>query len=136
MQQTLAVGWFPSDQWEVAVDRWPSLAEEMPRDHTAYRAAIQARMKDIAPRTVGARLVMVELTVAEIDERAAAEGLDADSTELRGRTASALAQQGHGTPWPPARNDPCWCGSAKKYKFCCDQLVAPPAPAPPAPAPG
>ncbi|MDL5160168.1 SEC-C domain-containing protein [Actinomycetospora termitidis] len=22
-------------------------------------------------------------------------------------------------PWPPGRNDPCWCGSRVKYKKCC-----------------
>lgn len=21
-------------------------------------------------------------------------------------------------PWPPGRNDPCWCGSGRKYKRC------------------
>ncbi|MFL1378608.1 MULTISPECIES: SEC-C metal-binding domain-containing protein [unclassified Nocardiopsis] len=23
------------------------------------------------------------------------------------------------SPWPPGRNEPCWCGSARKYKKCC-----------------
>ena len=22
-------------------------------------------------------------------------------------------------PWPPGRNEPCWCGSGRKYKKCC-----------------
>jgi uncharacterized protein YecA (UPF0149 family) len=21
--------------------------------------------------------------------------------------------------WPPGRNQPCWCGSGRKYKKCC-----------------
>jgi hypothetical protein len=24
--------------------------------------------------------------------------------------------------WPPGRNDPCWCGSERKYKRCCSSL--------------
>jgi hypothetical protein len=24
-----------------------------------------------------------------------------------------------GVPWPPERNQPCWCGSENKYKKCC-----------------
>ncbi|TQJ16364.1 SEC-C motif-containing protein [Kribbella jejuensis] len=24
-----------------------------------------------------------------------------------------------GAVWPPGRNEPCWCGSARKYKKCC-----------------
>ncbi|MDE3720533.1 SEC-C domain-containing protein [Nocardiopsis sp. N85] len=23
------------------------------------------------------------------------------------------------SPWPPGRNEPCWCGSTRKYKKCC-----------------
>ena len=26
---------------------------------------------------------------------------------------------GEPIPWPPARNDDCWCGSGQKYKRCC-----------------
>ena len=26
---------------------------------------------------------------------------------------------GRGIAWPPGRNEPCWCGSAHKYKRCC-----------------
>jgi len=22
-------------------------------------------------------------------------------------------------PWPPQRNQPCWCGTERKYKKCC-----------------
>ncbi|GAA0972953.1 hypothetical protein GCM10009555_026980 [Acrocarpospora macrocephala] len=25
--------------------------------------------------------------------------------------------------WPPGRNDPCWCGSGRKYKKCCGSPV-------------
>ena len=48
--------------------------------------------------------------------------------EDRGRTgkgATAVAGNGNGAPAPQARsgpkigrNDPCWCGSGKKYKKC------------------
>jgi hypothetical protein len=39
----------------------------------------------------------------------------------RARTAYAghLARLGRSVPWPPGRNDPCWCGSGRKYKKCC-----------------
>jgi uncharacterized protein YecA (UPF0149 family) len=119
VQQTLAVGWFPAPEWEQAVERWPDLVEDLPRQHDAYLATIEARMADVSARATGARLVMVPLTVAGLDERAAADDLDAGGAELRGRVASAGAQEGAGTVWPPARNEPCWCASGRKYKHCC-----------------
>jgi uncharacterized protein YecA (UPF0149 family) len=44
-----------------------------------------------------------------------------DPDEARAGYAAALAQA-HPEQlicWPPGRNEPCWCGSARKYKKCC-----------------
>jgi uncharacterized protein YecA (UPF0149 family) len=119
VQQTLAVGWFPAEEWSQAVERWPDLVDELPREHDAYLATIEARMADVNSRATGARLVMVALTVGALEERATADGMDSGSPDLRGRVASTLAQNGAGTVWPPARNEPCWCASGAKYKYCC-----------------
>ena len=122
MQQILAIGWFPEPEWAEALVRWPVLAEEMPADHTAYRAAIEARMADIQARTRGARLMMVSHSISDLDELAEADSMDAGSAELRGRAASLLAQHGAGVAWPPNRNEHCWCRSSVKYKHCCGAL--------------
>ncbi len=119
MQQIFAIGWFPSTDWALALERWPELGEELPRDHDGYRASVESRMRAISDRARGMRLLMVPVTVADIDGQAAADGTDAHSPEVRGRAASRLAQEGAGRNWPPARNDLCWCTSAVKYKFCC-----------------
>ncbi len=129
VQQSLAVGWFPESEWALALQRWPSLADEMPRDHLDYRGAIEARLRSVNAGTRGAQLLMVALSVAGIEAQAEQDGADAASTELRGRTASLLAAQGLGTAWPPGRNAPCWCASRRKYKYCCQTLDAPVAPA-------
>lgn len=34
-------------------------------------------------------------------------------------SARILTPEGELIPWPPERNDPCWCGSGAKYKKCC-----------------
>lgn len=130
MQQTLAVGWFPEDEWSVALERWPDLLDELPRDHGEYLGSIEGRLSEMSARAVGVRLVMVPLTVAALDERAAQDGLDAGTPELRGRVASTLAALGEGTAWPPSRNDACWCGSGAKYKRCCAMRPRPAAVAP------
>ncbi len=124
VQQTFAIGWFPSSDWAPALERWPELGEELPRDHDGYRASVEGRMRAISDRARGMRLLMVLVTVADIDEQALADGADPNDPEVRGRAASRLAQAGAGRNWPPARNDPCWCASEIKYKFCCGANVA------------
>jgi len=32
---------------------------------------------------------------------------------------NGIVEQGGAIDWPPARNAPCWCGSAVKHKKCC-----------------
>ncbi|MCD0447919.1 SEC-C domain-containing protein [Actinocorallia sp. API 0066] len=34
-------------------------------------------------------------------------------------SARIVTPEGELVPWPPERNDACWCGSAAKYKKCC-----------------
>jgi len=34
-------------------------------------------------------------------------------------TARIITPEGELIPWPPERNDRCWCGSGAKYKKCC-----------------
>lgn len=46
-----------------------------------------------------------DLSGGDLLEAWAEEAVPADSPRL--------------SPWPPGRNEPCWCGSARKYKKCC-----------------
>lgn len=34
-------------------------------------------------------------------------------------STARIAGNGDSLPWPPGRNEPCWCGSSRKYKRCC-----------------
>jgi uncharacterized protein YecA (UPF0149 family) len=115
----LGVGWFPAEEWARAIERWPDLTDEMPAAHDEYRAAIEARLHNMRPQLKGARLGLVPLSVEEVEARAATDELDAGSAEVRGRVAAEATRQGRAVPWPPARNEPCWCGSGAKYKRCC-----------------
>lgn len=47
------------------------------------------------------------------DRRSRGSYIDLDERE-------AVAEQ----RWPPGRNEPCWCGSERKYKRCCGSLPA------------
>ena len=84
MQQILSVGWFPESEWSAALQRWPELGDEMPRDHLAYRAAIEHRLRAVSGQTVGARLVATPLTVDAVAEQEtlATEAGEADAPEI------------------------------------------------------
>ncbi len=115
----MGVAWFDEAEWAKAVERWPELLEEMPAEHLAYKAAIEAKVAAMQPTMRGARLALTPVTVAEIEARAAADGIEAGSAEARGRVAADNTRLGRGVAWPPGRNDPCWCASGAKYKRCC-----------------
>jgi hypothetical protein len=36
-------------------------------------------------------------------------------TYMHAEERQAISEQ----RWPPGRNEPCWCGSERKYKRCC-----------------
>jgi uncharacterized protein YecA (UPF0149 family) len=126
----LAIGYFPPEEWALAVERWPDLVEEMPLEHRAYCEAIEARTKRLASRLVGQRFAVTPLTVEALDARTAEEeGRDEagnNPAQIRSIVAADQWRRGIGTPWPPGRNDRCWCGSGRKYKQCCGPVAAAP----------
>jgi tetratricopeptide (TPR) repeat protein len=120
----LAIGWFPADQWSEACERWPDLLDELPADHLAYSRATEARIKRIARHAPGNRLHVAGMTVDGLEAHADASGSDPGSGEARSSYAARLLQAGKAVVWPPGRNEPCWCGSERKYKKCCGPVPA------------
>jgi uncharacterized protein YecA (UPF0149 family) len=59
------------------------------------------------------------LNVEALLEFAAEQGLEPNTSAARSRFAALLGRRGETVPWPPGRNDSCWCGSGHKYKRCC-----------------
>jgi uncharacterized protein YecA (UPF0149 family) len=49
-----------------------------------------------------------------------------DPEEARAAYAAHRMGEGEAIPWPPGRNEPCWCGSGRKYKKCCGPAPARP----------
>jgi len=111
------LAWFPPAERPTAVERWPALAADF-NDPGGYSRRIEEhlrRLRDALGRCPGVAPIAVEALV----EWAAAEGYDPDSGEARSQYAAALASTGGAIPWPPGRNDRCWCDSGQKYKRCC-----------------
>jgi tetratricopeptide (TPR) repeat protein len=51
---------------------------------------------------------------------------DEDPEEARAAYAAHCMRDGDAISWPPGRNQPCWCGSGRRYKKCCGPVPARP----------
>ncbi len=112
-----AVAWFPREEIDAALARWPSLAGDL-GDPDAYCGIIESRLRDVRSAT-GRVPSVAPLTVERLVEFAAAHDLDPETGEARSQLAADLGSRDETVAWPPGRNDPCWCGSGRKYKRCC-----------------
>ena len=125
---TVAVAWLPAGDYEHAVKLWPELAasdliaspEGPLPPHHLYCRAMQQRFLELSE--AGLRgLVVAPVRVAAFTAWCAGQGEQPDDAEARATYAALLGA--HADPdlvsWPPGRNEPCWCGSGRKYKKCC-----------------
>jgi tetratricopeptide (TPR) repeat protein len=120
-EMALSLAWFPAGEWTAAVAEWPDLVEECPADHRAYSQYLESRLKWLASQSIVQVLSISPLTVEEL---IAVEGDQAGTGEGRSHLAAEVARSGRALPWPPARNEPCWCRSGRKYKKCCGPVPA------------
>ena len=112
-----SVAWFPRDQIDAALARWPSLADDL-TDPDAYCRTIEARLRVMRSET-GREPSVAPLRVERLVEFAEENGIDPYSGAARSRFAAELGGTGESVAWPPGRNEPCWCSSGRKYKRCC-----------------
>ncbi|WP_405086786.1 IS1096 element passenger TnpR family protein [Microbispora sp. NBC_01389] len=86
-----------------------------PLEHEDYRREVQDALRSNAEL---GKAFVVPLTVEGIRSFAEETGKDpaSRSTWLAFVNATGMRDD---VAWPPERNAPCWCGSARKYKKCC-----------------
>jgi tetratricopeptide (TPR) repeat protein len=120
----VALSWFPRGEYEQALERWPSLAEDWADTaHPDYCRRLDGHMKWMRAHGLTIRAVapiVVEDFVAWCEEHGE------DPEQARALYAAHRFADGDAIPWPPARNEPCWCGSQRKYKKCCGPAPAAP----------
>jgi hypothetical protein len=113
---------------EVRILFWPR--DEIARAHRSWPQLVQhtdtdaiARDREADNRALSAagtpRITMVPLTVAGLNEFVDRTGGDPTEGITRREYMAQILAEGGAIAWPPARNAPCWCGSAAKYKKCC-----------------
>jgi hypothetical protein len=92
--------------------RWPDVYDDDPQHF------VEVERRRRAHAEAGGRAVIVPGTVEELVAFAAADGGSPLEEGTRTRYCTSIPAD-RTLDWPPARNAPCWCGSAVKYKKCC-----------------
>lgn len=113
----VAVAWFPAGEWPVARERYGTL-QDMPADHAEYNRSIEDSLRTMARGRSG-KLHIAPFRMDELEVFCTKRGLDPDSGPTRAHLAAELSRTGGCIPWPPGRNERCWCRSGRKYKQCC-----------------
>lgn len=105
------------------LDRWPGLRDVYGSDHSEHRLRVEQRLRELAG---GAdRVGTLAVGLGDFEEYVLfAEGRDETAADSSTRAAYAahLAYLGRVVPWPPGRDDPCWCGAGHTYQRHCGAL--------------
>ncbi|MFY1615912.1 SEC-C metal-binding domain-containing protein [Micromonospora sp. WMMD736] len=110
---------WPRDEFDKLLATHPELTDVYGPDWDAHRARLE---KELVRLTGAGRtgLGVYRATVAGLDAFAARRDGDPTNAAIRaGYAAEVAARPAARVPWPPERNDPCWCGSGLKYKKDC-----------------
>jgi tetratricopeptide (TPR) repeat protein len=120
----LGLAWFPSGEYERAVERWPDLAEEWAGvPHANYCLRLDGHAKWMRAHGVPVHAIV---PIRVDDYTVWCEQHDEYPQDGRAQYAAHRLAEGEAVPWPPGRNEPCWCGSLRKYKKCCGLAPAGP----------
>ncbi len=124
----VALAWLPADEYAEWPQRWPDLADSPllhdedgePVTHEVYCRRMEGRLRNHSEAGMP-RLSVVPVRSAEFSSWVAENAPDEPNpSRLRAQYAAEAGQEpSRLVAWPPPRNEPCWCGSGRKYKKCC-----------------
>ncbi|MET8089811.1 SEC-C metal-binding domain-containing protein [Micromonospora sp. NPDC005220] len=110
---------WPRAEFDRLLAEHPALTEVYGPDWDAHRGRLETelvRLRDAGQAGLG----VFRATVDGLHAVAGRRGGDpADVAVRAGYAAEVSARPSARIPWPPERNDACWCGSGLKYKKDC-----------------
>jgi len=118
------VAWMSDDDDRTARERWPGWATGLVVDEPFAERSARMELSLRRRRADGdGPFVVVTIDLERYAAWCEAEGHDPADRRSRGTFVNAEREAGAGRAWPPGRNEPCWCGSDRKYKRCCGALA-------------
>jgi tetratricopeptide (TPR) repeat protein len=118
-QASIGLAWFPPDQYPRALHTWPSFAEDYEHGpYAAYCARLELLLRDLKSQGIN-RLALTPITIDQYLAWCAEHNRDPEQSDTRASYGTELLERGVVKPWPPERNESCWCTSGRKYKKCC-----------------
>ena len=113
-----AVLFWPKAEFDAVLLRWPVLAGVYGGSWDEHRAQLQKGLELMAA-SGDSGLAVFAGSAEQLAGYATRHGDDPTDPDIRAGYAQHLVNHPRETPWPPGRNDACWCGSQVKYKKCC-----------------
>ena len=118
-QAYIGAAWIPAHQYPRALQTWPSYAEVYEHGpYQAYCARLELMLRDLRAQGVK-RLALTPIAIDDYLAWCAEHDRDPEQSDTRASYSTTLLGRDIVKPWPPERNEPCWCGSERKYKKCC-----------------
>ncbi|MGH3930998.1 MAG: SEC-C domain-containing protein [Pseudonocardiaceae bacterium] len=117
----ISVLFWPHTEFDQLLQRWPELAETYGRTWDEHRAGLQRVLVQCSEHG-HTRLALLAAAVDEFADYATHLSGDPTDPQIREGYAQHLGKNPQETPWPPGRNQACWCGSGLKYK----EMLLPP----------
>ncbi len=116
----LGIGWHPVPEYERALAILPCFAADQGQaPYAAYCVRLESVLRDVSGKRIADRVGLVEIVVVDYLAWCASRDFDPNGSTTRADYATDLVERGLMRPWPPSRNEPCWCASGRKYKKCC-----------------
>ncbi|MGW0709749.1 SEC-C metal-binding domain-containing protein [Streptomyces sp. NPDC002643] len=116
--RSTCVLYWPPEEFTGLLERRPTAADAYGTDQAGHRRQVERTLRELSEEGAP-HLAVGRATVSGLESHAAETGRSPDAPDTRSAYAAELARLGRVTDWPPPRNAPCWCGSARKYKKCC-----------------
>ena len=104
------------DEQQLAARRWP---EVFVADIIDQYAGIEQRLREECREQNAIKVTLISGSVDGFTGYLERTGDDPAEESVRLAYAGQARDSGRTMTWPPGRNQPCWCGSARKYKKCC-----------------
>ena len=104
------------EEQQRAAKRWPQV---FPPDILGHHPQVEQRLQEMCHDQGITKVTLIPGTVVGFADYLERTGGDPAQEQVRLAYAGEVHAQGRTIAWPPGRNQPCWCGSGRKYKRCC-----------------